>query len=519
MGHRKCTGLHLLLCISTILILFHQSSACRRGTETECEKAPFVPGYNLAGEGFDVVRLQRKGAYLINVKSHNFENRTCTVCKNRFQGGKLQKLPLAIVDWRPFSRCSKQLSSALHHSIDSLIKSSTSLVNNNWGIDLSLDDLGKAVLGGSQSDIAKFAQSQHMMDKATFALHEISCTYYSYRVMDQPELSMEFTKHLLQLPRHYGEKTKSQYQRIIDTYGTHYIRHVYLGGRVRQVTAFRTCLATLKGFLESEIKNCLNIDLKLSLGFLPANASLSNKCSNILKDNMSMGFYQGFLTQKLEVLGGESYFPDLVFHQSPAEAYSNWMNSLRENPDIISYAIFPLHHLVVDPELSASLRRAVTEYIEENMLPSGQNQNHECNPTPNLDHNCCPLRAGHGTLRVVVQRATGLKADMFTKTDGFVKVWYNNMYEETDIVMDENNPEWNISYNFGSIELGHELIFEVWDSDVMYNDMVGRCVVYPERGIHSHSCKLKKGVFYFTYSAQCDAHLAGHRCGRYSPKA
>ncbi|XP_046727610.1 perforin 1.5 isoform X3 [Silurus meridionalis] len=517
MSHHKCTGFNLLLCISTILTLCYESSACRQGTKTECEKASFVPGYNLAGEGFDVVTLRRKGAYLINVKSHRSDN--CTVCRNRFQGGQVQKLPLAIVDWRPFSRCNKQLSSALHHSVSSLIKSSTSLINNNWEMDLSLEDVSKVVIGGSNSDIAKFAQSQHTMDKATFALHEISCTYYSYRVMDQPELSAEFTKHLLQLPRHYSMKTKSQYRRTIDTYGTHYIRHVHLGGRVRQVTAFRTCLATLKGFVESDIKNCLNFELKIALGFLPANASLSNKCSNILRDNMSMGFYQGFLTQKLEVLGGESYFPDLVFRQSPAEAYASWMNSLRENPDIISYAIFPLHHLVADPELSSNLRRAVTEYIEENMLPSDQNQNHECTSTPNLDHNCCPLRAGHGTLTVLVQRATGLKADLFTKTDGYVKVWYNNMYEETEIVMDDNNPEWNISYNFGSIEFGHELIFEVWDIDVLYNDMVGSCVVYPENGIHSHSCRLKKGVFYFTYSAQCDAHLAGHRCGRYSPKA
>ncbi|KAL7885055.1 hypothetical protein AOLI_G00078250 [Acnodon oligacanthus] len=517
MGLQKLAGLHPLLCITIILTTWHRNSGCRTGTWSECEKAPFVPGYNLAGEGFDVVRMRRKGAYVINVKSHAVDNNTCTVCENRFRGGQVQKLPSAVLDWRPFSRCSKQLSSTLHHSIDTLIKSSTSLINNNWAMDLSLDDLGKVILGGSHSDIAKFAQSQHMMDKATFALHEISCIYYSYRVTDHPELSAEFSKHVLRLPRHYDEKTKSLYRRTIDTYGTHYIRHVHLGGRVRRVTAFRTCLATLKGFSESEIKKCLNFELKLSLGFVPANASLSNKCTDILKDNMNMGFYQGFMTHNIEVLGGEKYFPDLVLHQSPSEAYISWMDSLHENPDVISYAIFPLHHLVTDPELSASLRRAVTEYIEENMLPV-EKQNQDCTPTPNLDHNCCPLRAGRGTLRVAVRRAAGLKADLFTRTDGYVKVWYNNMYEETEVVMDDNNPEWNISYNFGSIEFGHELIFEVWDSDVLYNDMVGRCVVYPERGIHSHSCKLKKGVFYFTYSTICDAHLTGHRCGRYSPK-
>ncbi|XP_026887492.2 perforin 1.5 [Electrophorus electricus] len=517
MGHHKCTCIPLFLAISLIGTLWH-SSACRPGTRVDCEKAPFVPGYNLAGEGFDVVQMRRKGAYLINIKSYMHDNRTCTVCENRFQGAQVQKLPSAVLDWRPFSRCSKQVSSALHHSIDSLIKSSTSLVNNNWGTDLSLDDLGKALVGGSRSDMAKFAKSQHMMDKATFALQEISCTYYSYRVTDTPELSAEFSKHVHRLPRYYNEKTKSLYRRTIETYGTHYIHHVHLGGRVRRVTAFRTCFATLKGFSESNIKNCLNVELNMALGFLPTNASLSNKCSDILKNNMSLGFHQDFMTHRIEVLGGEKYFPDLVLLQSPAEAYTSWMNSLHEHPDIISYGISPLHHLVPDQELSVSLRTAVSEYVEENMLEVDEEGKHRCALAPNLDHNCCPLRAGRGNLRVVVGRAAGLRADFFTQTDGYVKVWYNGMYEETAVVMDNNNPEWNASYNFGSIEFGHRLTFEVWDTDVLYNDLVGRCVVYPERGTHSHSCKLHRGVFYFTYSAQCDAYLTGHRCGRYSPK-
>lgn len=512
----KKVSFHLFLCIFLYTLTY--CGGCHTGTQAECEKAPFVPGYNLAGEGFDVVQMRRKGAFLINVKSHLTDNGTCTVCKNRFQGGQIQKLPTVVLDWRPFSRCSKQLSSALHHSVDSLMKSSTSLVNNNWEMDLSLDDVGKAILGGSRSDIAQFAKSQNSMDKATFALHEISCTYYSYRLTDHPELSTEFSKHLQRLPTQYDDIAKPLYRRTIDTYGTHYIRQVHLGGRVRRATAFRTCLATLKGFSETEIKNCLNIELKMALGFLPANVSFSNKCSQIFKDDISMGFYRGFMTHKIEVLGGEKYFPDLVLHQSPADAYLNWMMSLHDNPDVISYAIFPLHHLVTDPEVSANLRRAVTEYIEENMLSEVQEEKQECSKAPNLDHNCCPLRAGRGTLAVSVQRAASLKADLFTRTDGFVKIWYNFMYEETDVIMDDNNPEWNVTYDFGSIEFGHELIFEVWDIDVFYNDIVGKCVVTPERGIHSHSCKLRRGILYFTYSASCDTHLTGPRCSRYSPQ-
>lgn len=288
---------------------------------------------------------------------------------------------------------------------------------------------------------------------------------------------------------------------------------------MRRITAFRTCLATLKGFSESQIKNCLNAELRVALGFLPANASFSNKCDDLRKGNMSMGFYQGFMTHKIEVIGGEAYFPDILDQQNPSEAYHSWMSSLHSNPDVVSYAIFPLHHLVEDTQISAKLKSTITDYIKENQLQEDHFGFKNCSPTPNLDHNCCPLRAGRGTLRLEIHRAVGLRADTFTKTDAYIKIFYNGMYEETETVMDNNDPVWNATYNFGSVEVGQELRFEVWDRDVLYNDMAGTCLIFPERGTHSLSCQLRKGVLYFTYSIKCDAHLTGFRCGHYSPNA
>lgn len=288
---------------------------------------------------------------------------------------------------------------------------------------------------------------------------------------------------------------------------------------MRRITAFRTCLATLKGFSEAEIKNCLNVELRIALGFVPGNVSFSNKCDNLLKGNMSMGFYQGFMTHKIEVIGGERYFPDILYEQDPSEAYHSWMNSLHDNPDVVSYAIFPLHHLVEDPQIRANLRSIETEYIKENQLQPDQAAFKNCSPTPNLDHNCCPLRAGRGSLRLEIHRAAGLRADTFTKTDAFVKIFYNGIYEETETVLDNNDPAWNATYDFGSVELGQELRFEVWDRDVLYNDRAGICIVFPERGTHSLSCQLSKGVLYFTYTVKCDPHLTGFKCGRYSPNA
>ncbi|XP_029915888.1 perforin 1.5 [Myripristis murdjan] len=516
----QLSNLFLFMLALPIVLEVRRVQACWIGSGPECEKAPFVPGHNLAGEGFDVVRMRRTGAYVIDVKAHLSDNNTCTLCPNRYNEGEIQKLPAAVLDWRPFSRCSKQLSSALHHSVNSLLRSSSSLVTNNWGTELNLDELGKAVFGGSRSDMAKFARSQDSVDKATFATHEISCTYYSYRLADEPQLSAEFAKHLKRLPRSFNmSQNRALYRRLIDTYGTHYIHQVQLGGKVRRITAFRTCLATLKGFSESDIKKCLNIELRMALGFLPVNASFSNKCDNLLKSNMTMGFYQGFMTHKIEVIGGERYFPDILYNQDLSEAYHSWMNSLHNNPDVVSYAIFPLHHLVEDQEISDNLRNVITEYIKENQLSEDRVGFRKCSPTPNLDHNCCPLRAGRGTLKLEIHRAAGLRADTFTKTDAYVKIFYNGIYEETETVMDNNDPVWNASYDFGSVEVGHPLTFEVWDRDVLYNDVAGRCVVFPELGTHPLSCQLSKGVLYFTYTTKCDAHLTGYRCGRYTPNA
>lgn len=89
---RSCYVLFILAL--TVMLEVCRVHACRIGSESECEKAPFVPGHNLAGEGFDVVRMRRTGAYVINVKGHLADNRTCTLCPNRFQNGQVKTVKL-----------------------------------------------------------------------------------------------------------------------------------------------------------------------------------------------------------------------------------------------------------------------------------------------------------------------------------------------------------------------------------------------------------------------------------------
>ncbi|XP_018613834.1 perforin 1.5 isoform X2 [Scleropages formosus] len=514
---------HRCLFLLTVSIVFlsnlHGCSCCRTGTRAECEKARFVPGYNLAGEGFDVILMQRKGAYVIDVKTFMTANDTCTLCENnRFK--QVQKLPVSVTDWRQITSCSKHLHGEIHHSVHSLVRRSASSIINNWGLSLSLNTMIQARVGGSHSEIAEFAKIQANMDKATFAIHEITCSYYSYRLVDHPKPSKEFSQSLQRLPAEYNETTESLYSRLIDTYGTHYIRQVQLGGRIQQVSAFRTCLATLAGVSISEMKNCLDIDLKIALGFVPADASFTQKCSDKLRKNMNMGRYQGFMSDKIQVLGGEAQHRHILTYQNPSLAYSNWIGSLNDTPEIVSYAIVPLHHLVSDPAVKDSLRSALRDYIIGNLvldLHRAERLSQSCPSSPNLDYNCCPLRARYGKLVVVVERASNLNSDYFSQTDCYVKVFYNGHYKETGYILDDNNPRWNTVLTFGTVELGHPLILELWDSDTHYDDLIGRCRGYPEKGYHSYICKLDQSVFHFSCYVSCDPHLTGERCEEYSP--
>ncbi|MBN3307234.1 PERF protein, partial [Amia calva] len=508
---------------------------CRNGTRRQCQSASFVPGYNLVGEGFNIVSMQRKGAYVINIETWEMANGRCRLCKNTQLGSAWQKVPLSVLDWRHQVNCRRSLTSKLYQSSESVLKDSTDSASASWKVGLGLVGVGGLYIGGTHSKSARFAMEKSKSDKYSFASQDVHCTYYSFRLKDQPPLNSEFLKTLNSLPRTYNSQTATKFQHFIETYGTHYIHKVRLGGRVQSITAMRTCEAAMKGVTVHDIKNCLSVEATATIKGVTANA-MSEFCRKTSKKlERGKTFHSTFSDRKTEVIGGLSSVHDLLFSPEGPAAYKKWMDSLKTHPDIVSYSLKPLHLLVRGNNIAqANLQRAVREYILKNALSRSCSNRCKvgirsdstnpclckCHGQTGIDADCCPSKPGLAKLVVIVERATGLWGDYFSKTDAYVKVFYRKQREETPVIWNNDFPHWGRKIKFDTVELSmsQPVKFEVWDRDNKWDDdLLGKCQFDPIRGKINKKCGLKHGSLYVSISVECAPSLGGNHCESYIP--
>ncbi|XP_063063612.1 perforin-1-like [Engraulis encrasicolus] len=503
----------LLLVLLSYLCVIH---TCRIGFWQECDDAPFVPGHNLAGEGFDVVTMQHKGAYVLDVQTYLTPNDTCTVCENPLMGNQLQRVPLSVLDWRAFTNCRQEISAAVLSTATSVAESTTSSIENDWTVGLGLGDMVGVTVGGSHASATEYASAQSKVDKSAFASNQLTCAHYSYRVPNKPTLSLEFKRHIHSLPAEYTNETEYLYNRFIETYGTHYIQKVRLGGRLSRLTSIRSCLATVNGYSANQAKDCIKTGLDIGFGHVDASATTSN-CRSLLQNVDTHTQSQlSYLSHITEVVGGSKWPGEVSLSKNDSTEYRSWMQSLKKVPDLISYSLLPLHELVVNEVIRENVKEAVKRYLVDNALPE-EPPSPQCTGQANLSPECCPLSPKKGRLRVTVNRAWSLGAglDPIGPPDPFVKVKYWNKFYQTHYIKDNENPTWNAAYDLGHVEAHHHLNLEVWDKDLQYDDHLGTCSTPLIEGSHTNSCGIKSGGFSYSYSLTCDPYLTGNQCSRY----
>ncbi|KAM4595760.1 perforin-1-like [Fundulus diaphanus] len=501
------------------LLLFPTSIlCCQIGTKTQCDAASFVPGHNLVGEGFDVVTLRRKGAYVIDFKTYLSSSGTCTLCPNPLQGNKLQKLPKSVVDWRAFSTCTADIYNSFHTSSSQLVNAYTTQESSDWTFGLDVDKYVDANLevGGTRSSAYSFASERTKEDRYTFSTHRVTCSHYGFRVSSTPPLSTEFTRHLSTLPLHYTSTTAAAYRDVLNIYGTHYIRQVNLGGRMRRVTSSRTCLSSLNGLTSDEVHSCLSKGIAVGLGKIKL-SSVSSSCKNVLQNQDSSTSYSSGLHQHYtEISGGNGWLGEFSISQNDSTGFSTWLKSLKDQPNVVWYSLRPLYELMPSSSQKSAMKVAIEKYLEDNAMkvsPSAPT----CSGGPNLGTNCCPLEPSKGTLTVTIVRAWGLDGDKIGKTDAFAKMWYGSIYHRTTKIKSDN-PTWNAEFKLGHVDTHLSLKVEVWDEDVANDDRLISCTRQLLQGSHTFTCS-GNGNVEVKYTLKCDAYLTGNRCENYKPSA
>ncbi|XP_066486507.1 perforin-1-like [Tiliqua scincoides] len=534
--------LHLFLAICLLFLLLlpaRGSSHCQLFPKSTCEQhTAFVPGHNLAGEGIDITTLARKGAYLLDTSQWQLPNGTCTLCQNPLMDGQLQRLPLAGVDWRVRVSCYRQESGSVEHSDVDVAKAVAGEVNNDWKINLGLPKELESILkvhvafAGSQSQLAIYAHKKAQQDRYSFVRHEVSCVYYRLRLLGRPSLlTPHFSHDVGNLPSKYDSQ---EYQHIIDTYGTHYISQVQLGGKVLNTLAIRTCKAALAGITDFDIKACLTMNTSVGPDLLLQ--SLRAKCHEMWRGQAKGNFWDAYGQRRTDVVGGDSQAEILFSQVGNSLLFSEWMETLKIRPGVVSYSLLPIHTLIArsDPKREV-LRQAVRDYIAQRALwrnctqqcPSGSYKSSTdpcmcvCQDESISDAMCCARERGIAHLTVQVQNGADLWADSFSATDAYVKVFFRGRELKTKTIHNTNEPLWSETLDFGPVVLtGLDYIkVEVWDNDVRYDDLLATCYELLIAGpTKSLNCYPKYGYVRYSYEVRCGPSLGGKSCQKYVPQ-
>ncbi|XP_021169796.1 perforin-1 [Fundulus heteroclitus] len=114
----------------------------------------------------------------------------------------------------------------------------------------------------------------------------------------------------------------------------------------------------------------------------------------------------------------------------------------------------------------------------------------------------CALSLAQAQLRLFNLRASKLPSDLFGTTDGYVKVFCGAAtLGKTSVRKDTVNPWWEEEFAHFQAQENEVLRLEVYDSDLVFDDLLGVCQRQMQLGTHQHDCYLEKGgTLHYSYT-------------------
>ncbi|XP_068524715.1 perforin-1 [Anas acuta] len=509
---------------------------CHRAVGRACDVPP-VPGIDILGSGLDVTTLtQTEGQALDILGPPGTPKGPCVICRDPLQGGRPLRLPPGVAKWRVGNKLKWRTTVAEGTSALGTTVAKTEEVARKWEVGLGVTPKpgvgGTVTVAGSHSRVAEFGMQRQREDRYSFASTEIQCVRYWISATTPPHPSPHFLRAVKALPPHFTPDTAADYGELLAAYGTHYIQSAQLGGRLRAVTAIRTCQATMAGLSSQEVADCLKVEMAANVGPVQLKA-MTEACKKARASNQgNASFNEVFNERLVDVEGGEEHGD--VFYGRP-EAYSKWLQGLPRFPGLVAANVRSLHTLVPKSDKRhGALRAAIRHYISWRALRANCSQacaggGHlvgpcqcSCPANAAVTAGCCSRHRGMARVTVLVQEGQGWRGDLFSATDAYVRVFLGGRRAQTAPVWNNNHPRWGARLELGVLDLvpGAQFKVEVWDRDNGWDDdHLGTCTQPVEAGgTREVVCFAGKGRLKFSYLAACGPGLGGPLCLDYVPQ-